>query len=250
MVNINDILICLDEEIYQVARRVVGAELQNIVFNEFLPLVLGDFYMDIFRLPLPENFEDDTNYRPNIDPTIRNEFATVAFRFAHSLIPSQLLPTVDPARTTQISCPINQNFFQFDQFSIGSDKSGKAWMNVLLGIQHQQSPAFDNAMSNNVIDFLFCEEDCILPEGFGQDLAARNIQRARDHGLPSYTKFRWFCNMSSPSSWDNRPFYINSDVWQKLQLVYEEVDDIDPEGGEFRQQKSYGFPIFKSSISS
>ena len=184
--------------------------------------------MNRFRLFLPDNFEDDTNYRPDVNPTIRNEFATVAFRFAHSLIPSQLVPTLDPVRTTEISCPVNQNFFQFDQFSIGSDKSGKAWMNILLGIQHQQSPAMDNAMSDNVIDFLFCEEHCLLPEGFGEDLAARNIQRARDHGLPSYSTFRQFCNLSAPSSWDDKPISIKSDVWQKLQSVYTNVDDIDP----------------------
>merc|ERR1719369_1476368 len=84
-------------------------------------------------------------------------------------------------------------------------------------------------MSDNVIDFLFCE-DCLLPDGFGQDLAARNIQRARDHGLPSYTKFRQFCNLSSPISWDikDKPSSINVDVWQKLQSVYDKVDDIDP----------------------
>ena len=217
-----------DEEIYQVVRKIVGAEMQNIVYNEFLPLVLGNDALEEFDLKLPNNAEENTNYDENVNATISNEFATVAFRFAHSLIPSHFLPTLDPVRVSDISCPLKQNFFHFDQFSIGTDNSARAWENLLLGIQYQQSPAMDTAMSNSVIDFLFCGEHCLLPEGFGQDLAARNIQRGRDHGLPSYAKFREFCNLPKLTNWSSKPINIKTEIWDKLQSVYVNVDDIDP----------------------
>ena len=51
-----------DEEIYQVVRKIVGAEMQNIVYNEFLPLVLGNDALEEFDLKLPNNAEENTNY--------------------------------------------------------------------------------------------------------------------------------------------------------------------------------------------
>ena len=57
----------------QIARKLVGAELQQITYREYLPNVLGS-----------EAFGDlgdrDTTYNPHVDPSILNEFATVAFR--------------------------------------------------------------------------------------------------------------------------------------------------------------------------
>ena len=76
----------------------------------------------------------------------------------------------------------------------------------------------DTTVSNSVIDFLFCGEDCILPEGFGQDLAARNIQRGRDHGLPSYAKFREFCKLPELTSWASKPNNIKADIGTNCNL--------------------------------
>ena len=77
-----------DEEIYQQARRVVIAELQNIVYNEFLPIVLGDtLKKHNLILPTTEGF---STYEDTINPSLSNEFATFAFRFGHTLIPNFL----------------------------------------------------------------------------------------------------------------------------------------------------------------
>ena len=51
----------------------VGAELQQITFREFLPVVLGS-------KALGNLAQTDTSYDQNVDPSILNEFATVAFR--------------------------------------------------------------------------------------------------------------------------------------------------------------------------
>ncbi|HEX6569577.1 MAG TPA: peroxidase family protein, partial [Acidimicrobiales bacterium] len=65
-----------EEQKFQIARRVVIAEQQYITYNEFLPAVgvrLGRY----------------RGYRPDVDPTLSNEFATVGYR-AHSMIHGEL----------------------------------------------------------------------------------------------------------------------------------------------------------------
>ena len=216
-----------DEELYQIVRKVIGAELQNIVYSEFLPVVLGRDAVEKYNLTLPDPAKD-TVYDPTIDPTVLNSFATVAFRFGHSLIPNQLLPDQDPIRTKSISCPIKQNFFQFEEFVLGSDTSGKAWKNMVRGITNQESPGMDTSLNSHILDFLFCGNNCAITGGFGQDLAARNIQRAREHGIPPYTTFRKKCGLSELTDWTNKPAEINQQDWENFQKVYSNVGDIDP----------------------
>ena len=58
----------------QLARRLVGGQLQQITYKEYLPLILG-------KDALLGLDSDETNYDPSVDPSILNEFATVAFRW-------------------------------------------------------------------------------------------------------------------------------------------------------------------------
>ena len=58
---------------FQLARRLVAAELQQITYKEYLPLILG-------KAALLDLDSDETNYDPSVNPSILNEFATVAFR--------------------------------------------------------------------------------------------------------------------------------------------------------------------------
>ncbi len=65
----------------------MNAEWQHITYNEFLPILLGPTFMDLYGLwPLNSGFSDD--YRSDFDPRITNEFATAAFRVGHTLIPN------------------------------------------------------------------------------------------------------------------------------------------------------------------
>ena len=73
----------------QEARRIVIAEWQHIIYNEFLPVVLGDEFMNKFGLhPLSSGYSND--YDGNFDPRITNPFAAAAFRFGHTLIPENM----------------------------------------------------------------------------------------------------------------------------------------------------------------
>ena len=69
-----------DEEIFQLARRILIAEVQNIVYSEYLPVVLGETTMRKYDLNLPDG-NGYTTYRNDVDPGIVNVFATAAYRF-------------------------------------------------------------------------------------------------------------------------------------------------------------------------
>ena len=100
-----------DEELYQRARSLVIAQVQNIVFKEFLPLVIGPDWMS--NLTLPTDLTEDTSYNSATDPGIYNEFATVAFRFGHALIPNSLqVSNLPKERTEDTHCPIKDNYFK------------------------------------------------------------------------------------------------------------------------------------------
>lgn len=76
-----------DEVLYQESKRIVVAEMQHIIYAEFLPLLLGERSMEHFRLQLVQGFS--STYNPAIDPSILNEFTTAAYRL-HSLIQGNL----------------------------------------------------------------------------------------------------------------------------------------------------------------
>ena len=68
-----------DLKMFQETRRILNGQWQHIVYNEYLPLLLGNRYMARFGLyPLTAGHSRD--YDPSIDPRVSNAFATAAFR--------------------------------------------------------------------------------------------------------------------------------------------------------------------------
>lgn len=75
-----------DEILYQEARRIIIAEIQHITYNEWLPTVLGQAYVNKLNYPV-----DEINYLDSIeDSSISNSFATAAIRFDKSLLDNNL----------------------------------------------------------------------------------------------------------------------------------------------------------------
>ena len=60
-----------DERVFQETRRLVVAELQNIIYSEYLPLVLGSNTV---------SHTADSEYSDTVDTSIHNVFATAAYR--------------------------------------------------------------------------------------------------------------------------------------------------------------------------
>ena len=67
-----------DEEIYQLARKIIGAEMQIITYDEFLPALLG---------PYAPSLSDYSGWDAGVDPSIANEFfnRAVPRRAQHAL---------------------------------------------------------------------------------------------------------------------------------------------------------------------
>ena len=68
--------------VFQESRKLVIAQLQNIVYNHFLPEILSPEILDKFGLKMAS----DSTYFPEANPTLKNEFSTAANRYGHSQI--------------------------------------------------------------------------------------------------------------------------------------------------------------------
>jgi hypothetical protein len=62
---------------------------------------------------------------------------------------------------------------------------------------------------------------------YGMDLAAINIQRGRDHGIPSYHHWRKACGLSPLKSWSDMVSAATPETVERLSKIYEHVRDVD-----------------------
>jgi hypothetical protein len=193
------------EEIYQEARRIVGALMQVITYNEFLPALLGPHALRPYR-----------GYLWVVSPAITNEFSTAIYRFGHSALSPTLWrldATLNPIPEGNL--PLRDAFFRPDRLiNEGGIEP------ILRGLASQACAAVDTELVDDVRDFLFGP-----PGAGGFDLAALNIQRGRDHGLPSYNDGRQAMFLPTRASFAE----VSSDpnVQAALASVYVNVGDID-----------------------
>ncbi|KAK6020461.1 hypothetical protein OSTOST_13885, partial [Ostertagia ostertagi] len=98
-----------DETLYQETRRLIGAQIAHINFNEYLPKILGNKLVDEYDLrPKPNGYF--TGYDPTCEATLSHSFSTAAFRFGHSLA-KRFFPRFDSRyRNTTIPVDLAMNF--------------------------------------------------------------------------------------------------------------------------------------------
>lgn len=171
-----------DERLYQETRKIVGAMQQVISFQEFLPIVLGPYYSRY----IPRY----RGYNPFVDASIPASFAGAAYRFGHSLVRNQLDRLDRDYQPLGIGpLPLDQAFFNPIRYfeSLGTDP-------ILRGLTVARSDPVDEFLNSVLTSKLFVEPG----KDLGGDLAALNIQRGRDHGLPTYRKWEKFCKRLFP----------------------------------------------------
>ncbi len=194
------------EALFQSARRLVVAQIQIITFNEHLPALVGSNAIPPYR-----------GYDPSVNPTIYNEFSAAAYRLGHSMVNDQILRIGADGQSIEAGpLTLAQAFFSAPQIL----QSDTAFESVLRGLAAQEHQAIDVKVIHTLRNLLFG-----APGSGGLDLTALNIQRGRDHGLPSYNDMRATMGLLPVSSFEEITDDI--DLQQSLRDAYGDVSKVD-----------------------
>ena len=194
------------EDIFQEARRMVIGKIQYITYNEWLPVLLG-----------PGAIPGYSGYDDSLNPTIFNEFSVAAFRLGHSMLNEQLL-RLDAAgnEIPDGNLDLAEAFFTAPTILQDEDDLDP----VLRGLAAQRHQKIDVKIVSDVRNFLFGQ-----PGDGGLDLASLNIQRGRDHGVPSYNAMREAMGLARRTAFDQ--ITSDADLAAALSSTYGSIDEID-----------------------
>ena len=193
-----------NEQKFQIARRVVGAEEQYITYNEFLP-------------SLGVRLAPYRGYDPHVNASLSDEFATVGYRM-HSMVHGDFDLDV-PAGTYSASLLAT---FAAEGIVVSTAANGDQLITIPLTLafgnpdllqqigegplvaslannsQYKNDEQIDNSMRSVLFQIPKpgstepCGTPVISPNCFTDvsDLGAIDIQRGRDHGMPLYNDMR------------------------------------------------------------
>lgn len=193
------------DQLYQRARRVVAAQLQVITYKEFLPLLLGEQAITAYQ-----------GYSANLDASIANLFSAAAFRLGHSMLSAEVLRLDAQGNAIdQGPLALRNAFFAPEELI-----NNQGIEPVLRGLAGQVCQRIDAQVVDDVRNFLFG-----APGAGGFDLAALNIQRGRDHGLPDYNSTRLALGLPVHASFAE--VSSSPTVQARLAAAYGSVDNMD-----------------------
>ena len=189
--------------IFEAARKVVGAQMQVITYEEWLPIVLGE-----------NPLVNYSGYNDTVNAGIANEFSTAAFRFGHTML-SPNLNRVDNNNNIVASLSLQESFFDPDQVQQNGVDT------ILKGLAFQKAQEVDTFLVDDVRNFLFG-----APGAGGFDLASLNLQRGRDHGIPDINTVRRALGLSGYSTFLELTGG-DEDLANALASIYSDIDEVD-----------------------
>ena len=195
-----------DEALFQHARRMVIGEIQSVTFQEFLPALLGP------HAPMV----GDAHYDPDMDPRMFNEVSGALYRIGHTMVSSHIMQlNADGSAAGPGDFEFKDAFFKPELVSEYATVE-----HVLKGVATKRMQEIDPFVVDDLRNFLFG-----APGQGGLDLISINLQRGRDHGLPSYNEARQALGLTERRSFDeitSKPELISA-----LKLAYGEVRLVD-----------------------
>ncbi|KAM3726272.1 Peroxidasin [Dirofilaria immitis] len=202
------------EIIYQETRKLIGAMLQVITYEHWLPKVLGpDGYAELIG--------PYRGYDSEVNPTLSNSFSAAALRFGHTIVNPilyRLDKNFEPIKEGHI--PLHEAFFAPERLLSegGIDPLLRGLFAMPMKVPKEQQ-----LVNRELTHKLFSRVEESM-----YDLATINIQRGRDHGLPGYVAFRRWCNFSVPETWDDLADDIpDNNVRATLKELYGHPGNID-----------------------
>jgi peroxidase len=199
-----------DEAIYQRARRIVGAIEQVITYEEFLPKLLGSGAIPSYR-----------SYKPSVNASIANVFSTACYRLGHSMLNEKLLLVGYGGDQVIKKLRLRDAFWKPERIiEIGID-------DFLNGLWQQNMEQMDTQAVAAIRSTLFNVHPRGKPKPMLLDLAALNIQRGRDHGLPDYNTCR--ANYGLKRKREFSDVSSDAETVRRLKNAYKnKIDRIDP----------------------
>ena len=211
-----------DEQLYQRAREINIAQYQSIIYNEYLPSLLG-------LNALPEY----KGYDAEVDPSITRVFANAAFRLGHSQLSSEILRLdAEGEEIPEGHLTLADVFFRSASVvqETGIDP-------ILRGVASSLSQKIDTKVIDDVRNLLFG----FGANAVGRDLFAININRGRLNGVADYNTIRQTYGLNPVDSFSD----ITSDSQLQTQLasLYDSVDNIDAFVGLMAEDHVYGAAV-------
>ncbi len=165
------------DKIFDAAKLTVEMEYQHTAVDQYARSITPD---------LPEF----VGYNSGVNATVSLDYAQVAFRFGHSTL-RESIDTIDPTGGITgkvMSLALEQAFLSPQLFA----STGAAA--IALGMTHQQMNEVDEFITPALNQGLL---------GQPLDLAAINIARGRDVGIPTLNDFRTAIDLTAYASWSD-----------------------------------------------
>ena len=218
-----------DQRLFLEGRRIMNAIYQHIVYAEWLPAVLGDFFYKSFGLsPLTYNQNSSeysqgyfVKYDPYIMPNLATEFVTAAGRFGHALIRSKLSKANRKLSVTE-SVSLSESLFR--PILLAQDY-GKGFNNLMRGCLRDLGNNNQPSITKDLLDYLVVDHGNNNPSHY-HSLPTININRGRDVALQSYNKYRLYAGLNYANSFEELTG-IEPDKIASLKHAYAHVNDIE-----------------------
>lgn len=186
------------DEVFNLARVLVRAMVQKVVYDEFLPALLGEGSVppyDGYRAERTGIYQGSG---------LENVVSSCAYRVGHTMVGGSLLRDYGNGTTERLA--IEDAFFaplQLEAYGLDPYLRGMA-----TNTAEEVDPFLTPALRNRLFSGQF-------------DLMALNIERARDHGIPDFNTIRKSVGYERLDSFDDFLF------GEELMSVYENTDQID-----------------------